>query len=188
MKSMIPIFVIFSALAGTAANADEFDNMVKAAEAELRQLMCDLKRVSDDPNATVKEQVRASERVQHGGKEIEKKYGENVARAAAISITSQSGSLVCPGEDLNAELMENLTRIFCDYHTELNQLREMNMYNHRSDAEAYRQKVAGQFVPFKLKPLAKTFGQDRVEEALSDLKDSGTDLVSNVGSLDCNGV
>ena len=186
MKSMIPIFVIFAVLAGTAANADEFDNMVKAAEMELRQLLCDLKRVSDDPNATVKEQVKASERVQHGGKEIEKKYGENVSRAAAFSIASEGGNLVCPGENLNAELMESLARIFCDYHTELNQLREMNMYNHRSDAEEYRQKVAGQFVPFKLKSLAKTFGQGQVEEALSDLKDSGTDL-ANVGSLDCDG-
>ena len=124
MKSMILIFVISATLAVTAANADEFDNMVKAAEVELRQLLCDLKRVSDDPNATVKEQIKAAER--------------------------------------------------------------MNMYNHRSDAEAYRQKVAGKFVPFKLESLAKTFGQDRVEEALSDLKDSGTDL-ANVGSLDCDG-
>ena len=184
MKSMIPIFVIFAALAGTAANADEFDNMVKAAEVELRQLLCDLKRVSEDPSAAVKEQIKASERMRHGGNQIEKKYGENVSRAAAFSIASEGENLVCPGENLSAELMENLTRVFCDYHTELNQLREMNMYNHRSDAEAYRQKVAGQFVPFKLESLAKTFGQDRVEEALSDLKHSGTDL-ANVGSLDC---
>ena len=186
MKWITWTCLIFIALAGTPAIADDFDDKVQAAESEIRQLLCDFKRVADNPNATVKEQVKASEKMRFGGKRIEKEYGENVAGAASVSVASEGGNLVCPGENRDVKLTQGLARIFCDYHNELSRLREINLYGHRSDADEYRQKVAGQFVPHKLKALAKVFGRDRVEEALSDFKSAGTDLTST-GSLNCYG-
>ena len=81
MKAMIWTCFIFAALAGAAANADEFDEKVQAAEAEIRQLLCEFKGVSDNANATVKEQVKASEKMKFGSKRIEKKYGKNVCKS-----------------------------------------------------------------------------------------------------------
>lgn len=152
---------------------------IEDAEAEYRELMCELKKVSDDPDATALEQTRAAPKVQVEKKRIARKYGREVADAAAISLASE-GVLLCRGDSPDEKLMEALTRLFCDYYTELHMYREMNLY----DDDESRKEQAAKFVPHQIKGLVKTFGHEKVIQTVEDFQDSGTDL-DTMGPLEC---
>ena len=116
---------------------------------------------------------------------LRKNTVKTLQEPAATSVASEAGNLVCPGEDPSVELTKALTRIFCDYHNKLSQLREMGLYDHTPDPEKQMKKVAGQFIPYKMEGLVKVFGREKVESTLNEFKMSGTDL-TNRGPLNCD--
>ncbi|MCY4431509.1 MAG: hypothetical protein OXC11_14110 [Rhodospirillales bacterium] len=82
----------------SAATTTALAERIESARAELRELVCDFRKVADDPDATADQATKASLKLQAGGTEVERRYGRTVAQAAAYSLSSE-GDAACQGDD-----------------------------------------------------------------------------------------